>query len=111
VWQQAIELVTMIYAITRQLPKEELYGLTNQIRRSAVSVPSNIAEGHTRDHLKEYLQFLSISLGSLAEVQTQLIIAKQLSYLPAQAFLDAENLADKTFKMIKNLQRSLKEKL
>jgi four helix bundle protein len=111
VWQQSMELVIMIYAITKQFPKEEQYGLTTQIRRAAVSMPSNITEGHARDYLKEYLQFLSMSLGSLAEVQTQLFIAKRLAYIPDQAFADAEDLADKTFKMIKNLQRNLKEKL
>ena len=111
VWQQSIELVTRIYAATRSFPKEELYGLTSQIRRACVSVSANIAEGHARDYRKEYLQFLSISLGSLAEVQTLLFIAQKLSYLSEGDFAEMYDMADKNFKMIKNLQRSLKAKL
>ena len=81
VWQKSIKLVTDIYKLTRDFPKSELYGLTNQIRRSAISIPSNIAEGSGRKSKKEYLQFLHISLGSIAELDTQLIIASNLGYL------------------------------
>jgi len=111
VWKQGIELVKIIYQLTQKFPKEEIYGLTSQIRRCAVSVPSNIAEGHARDSLKEYIQFLSISAGSLAELQTQLVIAKELRMGQVEHVEEAELLADKTLKMVRNLQRALKNKL
>lgn len=111
VWQQAIELVEKIYIVTAQFPKEEVYGLTSQIRRAAVSIPSNIAEGHTRDSLKEYLHFLSIASASLAEVETQLTISKRLNICNAETIEPIEDLADKTLKMLRNLQRALREKL
>ncbi|MCP4717683.1 MAG: four helix bundle protein [Deltaproteobacteria bacterium] len=79
-WKQAISVVETIYALTKTFPKEELYGLTQQIRRAAVSVASNISEGAARQTQKEYLNFLSYSLGSVAEVETQLIIAQRLGY-------------------------------
>ena len=80
-WKLSIDLVSEIYAITKTFPMEEMYGLTNQIRRSAVSIPSNIAEGSARQSNKELIHFLYISLGSLSELETQLIIANNLSYL------------------------------
>jgi four helix bundle protein len=78
-----MELVEKIYHLTKEFPKEELYGLTSQVRRAAVSVPSNIAEGHTREHLKEYLHHISMAQASLAEVDTQLEIGKRLHYISA----------------------------
>src|SRR5690606_35660521 len=81
VWKKSIELVTEIYQVTKNFPKEEIYGLTSQIRRSAVSVPSNIAEGAARQFNKEYIQFLYIALGSLMELDTQLIIAKNNDFI------------------------------
>ena len=111
VWKQGIELVKLIYQITKNFPKEELYGLTSQIRRSAISIPSNIAEGHARDSLKEYLHFLSIAAGSLAELQTQLVIARELLMVKIEDVSEAELLVDKTLKMVRNLQRALKTKL
>jgi len=80
-WQRGIEIVKDIYALTKKFPKEELYGLTSQMRRSSISIPSNIAEGFKRSHNKEYKQFLYITQGSLAELETQLIIAKELGYI------------------------------
>lgn len=76
VWQEAIALANAVYVATRGFPKEELYGLTSQLRRCAVSVASNIAEGAARQNRKEFSQFLAISMGSLAELHTQLIIAR-----------------------------------
>jgi len=111
VWKQGIELVKLIYKITQQFPKEEIYGLTSQIRRSAVSIPSNIAEGHARDSLKEYIQFLSVAAGSLAELQTQLVIAKELAMGQVELIETAEKLAESTLKMMRSLQRALKNKL
>ena len=81
VWQAAMNLVERIYMLTHDFPKQETYGLTSQIRRTAVSIPSNIAEGHTREHLKEYLHHLSMAQASLAELETQLEIAVRLRYL------------------------------
>jgi len=81
IWQKGIEVVTDIYTLTKKFPKEELYGLTSQIRRSAISIPSNIAEGFRRYHNKEYKQFLYIALGSCAELETQIAIARMLKYI------------------------------
>lgn len=81
VWKDGIKLVKNIYEITKTFPNSEIYGLTSQIRRAAVSVPSNIAEGHTRRHTAEFKQFLFIALGSLAEVETQIVIACELGYI------------------------------
>lgn len=81
VWKKSIDFVTDVYEITKLFPKDELYGLTNQIRRAVVSVPSNIAEGAARNSMKEFNNFLSYTLGSLSEVETQLIISKNLNYI------------------------------
>ncbi len=81
IWQIGIEVVKDIYILTKKFPKEELYGLTSQMRRSAISIPSNIAEGFRRYHNKEYKQFLHITLGSCAELETQIIIANELDYI------------------------------
>lgn len=80
VWQSAMDLVVMIYEISEKFPAKEMYGLSSQIRRAAVSVPSNIAEGHTRESTQEYLRHLSIAQASLAEVETQIEIAFRLKY-------------------------------
>ena len=84
VWQKAMDLVEMVYRATKTFPKEELYGLTNQLRRAVVSIPSNIAEGQARKSTAEFRNFLSIARGSLAEVETQLLIARRLSYINQQ---------------------------
>jgi len=81
VWKKSIDLVDIIYKMTKSFPKEELYCLTSQIRRSAISVPSNIAEGAARSSKKEFIQFLYIALGSLSELETQIIIANRQGYL------------------------------
>ncbi|MDP2158364.1 MAG: four helix bundle protein [Nitrospirota bacterium] len=81
IWVKGIALVKTIYDLTRHFPKNELFGLTSQIQRAAVSIPSNIAEGHTRGHRAEFRQFLFVALGSLAELETQIIIASELCYL------------------------------
>jgi four helix bundle protein len=81
VWRKGIELAKDIYTVTKNFPPTEVYGLTNQLRRAAVSVPSNIAEGQSRQSSKEFSHFLHISLGSLSEVDTQMVIAQELDYL------------------------------
>lgn len=86
VWQKSMVLVTEVYSITRLFPKEELYGLVSQIRRSAISIPSNIAEGYGRYSTNDYTRFLQIAIGSLYELQTQLEICLNLRYLSEDAF-------------------------
>ena len=87
VWKKSIELVTLIYKYTAEYPKDEVYGLTSQIRRCAVSIPSNIAEGSARTTKKDFSYFLAIALGSVAELETQLIISRNLNFL-SEAVLD-----------------------
>jgi len=86
VWQSSMELVEIIYRLTQNFPKDEIYGLSSQIQRAAVSVPSNIAEGHTREHTKEFLHHLSMAQASLAELETQLEIAVRLKYFARDEF-------------------------
>jgi four helix bundle protein len=81
VWQKAMTLVTNVYLLTKHFPKEEVYSLTNQIRRAAVSVPSNIAEGKARRSTKDFIRFTTIAGGSLAELETQLLISQNLTYV------------------------------
>jgi four helix bundle protein len=107
VYNLSIELVVEVYSITKEFPKEELYGLTSQIRRSAVSVPSNIAEGAARNSKKEYIQFLYISLGSLSELETHFIISEKLSYLNSTEILTK---IETIRKMLLSLIKYLKNK-
>jgi four helix bundle protein len=108
VWQMSIEFVTNIYKSTKQFPQEELYGLTSQIRRAAVSIPSNISEGAARNSTKEYIQFLYIALGSTAEVETQLIISENLKYLNDNTLReDAKNIKGKLINLIASLKRKV----
>ena len=106
VWNAAMELVTDIYRLTKSFPKEELYGLTSQIRRSAVSVPSNIAEGAARKNKTEFIQFLYIALGSLSELETQLIISKNLNYSETISSLLSKvtDIRKMTFGLIKSIK-------
>lgn len=85
-YKQSIELVTELYRLTAVFPKEEMFGLVAQIRRSAISIPSNIAEGAARQYKKEYVQFLYVSLGSASELDTQLLIAQNLAYIAPETY-------------------------
>ncbi len=105
-WQQAIKLVELAYVTTQSFPKEEVYGLTSQVRRAAVSIPSNIAEGAARSGSKEFLHFLSMARGSLSELETQLIIARNLGYLDANA--EIFQLLEKVFGLVGGLMKSLR---
>jgi len=109
VWKNSIKLITNIYSTTRNFPKEELYGLTNQMRRCAVSIASNIAEGAARNSTKEFIHFLHIARGSLAELETQLIVSYNLSFLPEETFKDFENEMKIIGGQLSGLLRSLKE--
>ena len=106
-WQKSMDLVEMIYTITRTFPKEELYGLTSQVRRAAVSIPSNIAEGEGRNSKKEFSQFLSIAYGSLSEVETQIMIANRLRYTENNKCEAVMKSCTEIGKIINGLKRSL----
>ncbi len=107
VWKLSIEFVTNIYKETQKFPKSELYGLTSQIRRAAISIPSNIAEGAARSSRKEYIQFLYIALGSVAEIETQLIIAKNLNYMSINNYLkEIKTIKSKLINLINSLKKS-----
>ena len=88
VWKRAMDLAADVYSITRQFPKEEQFGLISQARRSAVSIPSNIAEGAARNSRKEYAQFLYVALGSVSELETQLLLAARLDFMPDMDVFD-----------------------
>jgi four helix bundle protein len=108
VWKLSIELVKEIYQVTAKFPPTEIYGLTNQLRRAAISIPSNIAEGQGRNSFKEFKQFLAIALGSLAELETQLIISHEIGYLTLDDYGKLSAALDTIRKMIKALANSLK---
>ena len=107
IWMRSIKIVKEIYQISKLFPKEEVYGLTNQVRRSAISIPSNIAEGFARFHNKEYRQFLFISLGSCAELSTQMIIALHLGYVENKKADQLLNEIDEISKMTMSLIKKL----
>ena len=104
VWQKAMSLVTEIYRATRDFPKEEMYGLTSQLRRAAVSVPSNLAEGHGRNSRKEFHHFIGQARGSLTEVETQLEIARNLDYLPKNEALELLSKSGEIGRMLNGLR-------
>lgn len=103
VWQKSITLVKLIYQQTLYFPADEKFGLTNQMRRCSVSIPSNIAEGYGRGHDKELIQFLRISLGSSSELDTQLIISKELQYMNEENFTEIATLNREIAKMLSSL--------
>jgi four helix bundle protein len=109
VWQRSMQLTVAIYRLTQNFPREEIYGLTSQIRRSAVSVPSNIAEGQGRRSTGEFKQFLGIARGSNAELQTQLEIARSLGFGDSKLTDDAESLSHEVGKMLYAMQESLQD--
>jgi four helix bundle protein len=107
VWQRAMQLTLAIYRLTQGFPREEAYGLCAQLRRSAVSIPSNIAEGQARLSTGEFRQFLGIARGSNAELQTQLEIARELGYSDVKMIAEAEGLSIEVGKMINAILQSL----
>lgn len=107
VWKKSIDLVEQIYTFTKQFPKEELYGITNQMRRCAVSIPANIAEGSGRKNKAEFIQFLHIALGSASELETHLIISQRLGFLSSNSYDEIMNALNEIIKMICGLINSL----
>lgn len=106
-----MELAAATYTLTHNFPKSEVFGLSGQLQRAAVSIPSNIAEGHARDSTKEFLRFVSIAMGSLAELETQLILSNTLNYIDETALGNALGKTGEIGRMLRGLQSSLKAKL
>ena len=109
VWQEAMDLCVECYRITTLLPKNETYGLVNQIHRAAVSVPANIAEGHGRDHLGDYLHHLSVANGSRMELETHRLLLPRLSYLKSSELENALRTSDEIGNMLSTLSKSLRK--
>ena len=110
VWQKAVELTLLVYRFSEGFPKREIYGLTSQVRRAGISVPSNIAEGYGRGSRREYIHFLSIAQGSSKEMETQTIIAQRLGYATLSQAERVLTEAEVVGKMLGSLIRSLKAK-
>jgi four helix bundle protein len=107
VWQKAMTLAKEVYQVTLRFPSEEKFGLVNQMRRAAVSIPSNLAEGHARSGSNEFRHFVSIAMGSVAELETQVMLSTDLGYLKAQAKESLLNQLDTIGKMLRGLHKSL----
>ena len=110
VWKKGIEIVEVIYKISKNFPKEEKYGLASQMQRAAVSIPSNIAEGHSRGYRKEYQRFCQIALGACAELETQLTIASRLDYLSKRDLAELEEYLNHESRMLVKLVNKLGSK-
>jgi four helix bundle protein len=106
-WQKAYELTLEIYRVTTAFPKKEIYGFVSQMRRAAVSIPSNIAEGYQRQSRKEYMQFLSIAYSSCGELETQLLLSHDLGFLDGSTFKKILSLQEEVSKLLFKLIRSL----
>jgi len=109
VWQKSMELVKEIYRLINSFPKSELYGITSQMRRAAVAIPSNIAEGYGRKSTKSYSQFYAISYGSALELETQLILSKDLKLTSSGEFTKAEKLLVEVLKMLNTMLTRMKQ--
>ena len=110
VWQKSMNFVTEIYKESKSFPKEETFGLTSQIRRSSVSIPSNISEGYGREGVKDYIRFLNIAMASLFELQTQLEIAFNLEYLKKEKFDILYELSREIERMLSSFIKSIKSR-
>ena len=111
VWQKAMEMTAEVYCLVMKLPTSELHSLSNQMRRAAVSIPSNIAEGQARNSTKEFIHFLAIARGSKAELETQLLLCVKIGYLKNEDILSAMNILVEVGKMINALIKSLNSKV
>ena len=110
VWQKAMDLTGEIYQIAKRLPKEETYALSDQMRRAAVSIPSNIAEGHGRNSTKEFIQFLAIARGSVYELETQLLLCVKIKYMTESEVQNATRLLSEITKIINSMITKLKSR-
>lgn len=109
VWQKSVEAAKQVYSISKIFPSSEKFGLTQQINRCAISIPSNIAEGYGRYHKKDFIRFLSIARGSLYEMQTQLILSEELDFVESSKLEFINSLSVEIDKMLNKLIKSLKE--
>lgn len=107
-WQKAMDLVEEVYRLVKLLPREETYALSDQMRRAAVSIPSNIAEGHGRNSEREFLRFLSIAQGSRAELDTQIEICIRLKYVDMEQVVTAQKLSNEVGKMLRKMMQNLR---
>ena len=107
VWQKSVDLVTIIFNLTSKFPKAEIYGLSSQMRRAAIAIPSNIAEGYGRRSKKEFRHFITISYGSALELETQLLISKRLKLIDDKDVKISEDLLQEVLKMLNSLIRKL----
>jgi four helix bundle protein len=110
VWRKGMALAKQCYQVTKAFPRSEIFGMTSQIRRAAVSIPANVAEGHARAHTKEYMHHLSIARGSLAELETHLLLSKDVGLLSEEALQDCLRLADEISKMLPALITALERR-
>lgn len=110
VWQRGIQLTKAVYRITEKFPKSEMFGLTSQMRRAAVSIPANIAEGYARKHRAEYIQFARIAYGSGAELETFFVLVEELKYVPESDMTEPSRLLNETMRMLNKFISSLSEK-
>ena len=106
-WQRAMDLVVEVYNLVKRIPKEELFALSDQIRRAVISIPSNIAEGQGRNSSKEFIHFLSIAKGSKAELETQLLLCVRINYLTESEIEKAMSLIEEVGKILNSLQKKL----
>ena len=111
VWQKAMDLAVMVYGLCKRLPKEEIYALSDQMRRASVSIPSNIAEGHARKSSREYLQFVSVALGSNAELQTQITLCRRLGYISSETENKIMELSAEINRMLHAIKANLSQKV
>lgn len=109
IWKKSMDLAKNIYTLTKQFPKEEMFGLTSQMRRCSVSIPSNIAEGHARNSNKDFIHFLKISLGSNAELETQAILSQNFEYISMDELIQIQSETKEISKMIISLIHHLQQ--
>jgi four helix bundle protein len=110
-WQKAMDLVETIYRVTGTFPREEIYGLTSQIRRAAISIPSNIAEGNGRNTTRDYVHFLGVAYGSVKEVETQTLIAERLRYINSARSTELVTMTGEIARLISGVMNSLNRKI
>jgi len=110
VWQKSMRLAKRIYQVTRKFPGDERFGLTNQLRRAAVSVPSNLAEGHARFGAGEFSRFISIAMGSVAEIETQILLSNDLGYITSEISQEVLGELDAIGKMLRGLAKSIQRR-